>query len=70
MSIICTPTVAEILRDTLLKLEIASDQEDEIGLAELKREIVLAIAELETSKGELKLQPVGCHDVASVTNRP
>jgi hypothetical protein len=56
--------------DTLLKLEIASDQEDEIGLAELKREIVLAIAELEASKGELKLQPVGCHDVASDANRP
>jgi hypothetical protein len=51
-------------------LEIASDKEDEVGLAELKREIVLAIAELETSKGELKLQPVGCHDVASDANRP
>ena len=66
---ISTPS-PRVALDTLLKLEIASDQEDDIGLAELKREIVLAIAELETSKGELKLQPVGCHDVASVTNRP
>ncbi len=52
MPLLLSRSVSEVLRDTLRQLESTSEQQESASMAELRRQIVLMIAELHLSKDE------------------